>query len=285
MYCKNCGEEINDNVKFCGKCGASVQEAGAVTAVRQEETSMASVLITESKDTVVRFFTKNPSAVIEEAAQSKSYTGFMLIIINAILFAFVSCFNIPQAGVYIFNAAVNAIQDMASSISGSALGGSIAGSYLPTAAASPIFDMFIPLFFAAIIIFAVEFAGIYIALKAERTKLSHYANAVNVMGAAALPLSAALVLNFIIGFIYPLAVLFVYAAAVLVHMALIYDGLRHMTNKDEAPVFGVAVLSVIIAAAMLIAFTVAAGRIGDALQKSITDTIADGIGSVLGSLF
>lgn len=33
MFCKNCGEEIDDNAVVCPKCGVAVKEVAAATAV------------------------------------------------------------------------------------------------------------------------------------------------------------------------------------------------------------------------------------------------------------
>lgn len=285
MFCKNCGEEINNNVKFCGKCGASVQE-GTENIQKNEQ---AKALVNEGKNLVLRFFIKNPSDVIKEAAKSTSYIGFVMIAINAILFAFVSCFNVPQSGVYIFNSLVNSIQKMATSIGGSSLGGSIASSYLPTADASAVFDLFIPLFFAALIMLAVEFVGIYIALKVKHKKINHYANAVNVIGIATLPLSAVLILNFILGFIYPIAVPFVFVAAIFVHMVVIYEGLRHIINDGNAPILSFSIIAAIVCIAMLIIFTIAVNKISGTIQQGISDAMGGAISGslegILGSIF
>lgn len=281
MFCKNCGEEIKDGVKFCGKCGASVQEGTENT----QKNEQAKVLVNEGKNLALRFFTKNPSDVIKEASQSKSYIGFMFIAISAILFAFVSCFNIPQSGVYIFNSLVNSIQEMATSISGSALGGSVVGSYLPTVDGSPVFDLFIPLFFVSLIMRAVEFAGMYIALRVKHTKLNHYANAVNVIGIATLPLSAVLILNFILGFVYPLAVPFVFTAVVFIHMAVVYEGLRHIINDGNAPILAFSIIASVVCIVMLIIFAIAVNKINSAIQQGISDTMGGAISEILSGIF
>lgn len=285
MFCKNCGEEIKDGVKFCGKCGASVQEKNSNTS-RNEQ---AAALVNEGKNLVLRFFTKNPSGVIKEASRSKSYIGFVLIAVNAILFAFVACFNVPQSGVYIFNSLVNSIQEMAASIGGSSLGGSIASAYLPTADASPIFNLFLPLFFVSLIMLAIEFAGMYIALRVKHTKLNHYANAINVIGIATLPLSAVMILNFILGFIYPLAIPFVFTVAVFIHMAVVYEGLRHIINDGNSPILAFSIIIAIICAFMLIIFAITVNKISGTIQQSISDTmggvISGGLEGMLGSIF
>lgn len=285
MFCKNCGEEIKDGVKFCGKCGASIQENDS-NKLKNEQ---AVAIVNEGKNLVFRFFTKNPSEVIKEAAQSKSYVGFLILAVNAILFAFVSCFNVPQSGVYIFNSFVNSIQKMATSIGGSSLGGSIVGSYLPTADASAVFDLFILLFFVALIILAIEFAGMYIALKVKHTKINHYANVVNIIGIATLPLSEVLILNFILGFIYPLAVPFVFVAAIFVHMAVIYEGLRCIINDGNAPILSFSIIAVIVCIVMLIIFTIAVNKISGTIQQGISDTMggafSSGLDEMLSSLF
>lgn len=281
MFCKNCGEEIKDGVKFCGKCGASIQEKDSNTSRNEQATA----LVNEGKNIVLRFFTKNPSDVIKEASQSKSYIGFIIIVINAILFAFVSCFNIPQSGVYIFNSFVNSIQEMATSISGSALGGSVVGSYLPTVDASPILILFIPLLFAGIALLAFESIGIYIALKVKHIQINHYTNVVNIIGIATLPLSAVLILNFILGFVYPLAAVFVCFVAVLVHMVLIYEGLRHIINDGNAPIAVFSIFTAIICVVTILIFFIMTKQISGAIQKTISDTMGRAISEILSGIF
>lgn len=290
MYCRNCGEEIKDNVKFCGKCGAVVRDnAENAAETAPENNQKAAVLVNESKNLVLRFFTKNPSVVIKEAAHSKSYVGFVLIAVSALLFAFVSCFNIPQAGVSILNSLMAAIQGMASSITESSVGGAVAGAYLPNIGASPLFGLFFPLLAAGIIMPAVEFAGIFIALKIKHKKMNHYTNVINVIGIATLPVSAVLILNFVLGFIFPISVPFIFAAAALVNMVLIYEGLRNIINDGNATILAFSVVAAVVCIVILIISCIAVNTIISSIQNSVTNAvsgaISNGLGGLLGSLF
>lgn len=304
MFCKNCGEEIKDNAKFCGKCGAVVRddvenssETAAeymqeVTVNKQnaaetasENNQKAAVLVNESKNLVLRFFTKNPSAVIKEAAHSKSYVGFVLIAISALLFAFVSCFNIPQAGVSVLNSLMSSLQGMASSIAGSSLGGLVAGAFPPNLSASPLFNLFLPLLAVGIIMPAVQLAGMFIALKIKHKKMNHYTNAINVIGIATLPVSAVLILNFVLGFILPVSVPFIFAAAVFVNMVLIFEGLRHIINDGNAPILAFSVIAAVICIVVLIICCIAVNSIIGSIQNSVTNAVGGAVSDGLKGLF
>lgn len=231
----------------------------------------------EGKNVLLRFFTKDPSGVVEEASKSRSYIGFALIAINVILFAFVTCFNAPQSGSYLFNSVITSMRQLVT-----LLGSSSIGYYLPTADSSPIFYLFIPMFFLSLILLAVEFVGMYIALKVKHKKIDHYLNAVNVMGVATLPLSAALVLNFILGFFYPLAAPFVFITAVFIHMILIYDGIRHIVNDDKAHFVCFAILAAILCIVMIIIFAIALNMISNMLQQGILSAVSGASRSLQG---
>lgn len=38
MYCKNCGEEIDDNASFCPNCGHEIHEETKVNTVKNDDT-------------------------------------------------------------------------------------------------------------------------------------------------------------------------------------------------------------------------------------------------------
>lgn len=278
MYCKNCGEEIKDSDKTCNKCGANFKKSDA------SKKGQAIAFMNECKNILIKFFTKDPSGVIEEASKSRSYIGFALIAINTILFAFVACFCIPQSRAYLYNSAITSLKQIATMLKSTA-----AGYYWPGADASPAFHLFIPMFFLALILLAVEFAGMYIALKAKRKKIDHYLNVVNIMGVATLPLSAALILGFILGFIYPPAVPFVFVTSTFIHMILIYDGLRHIANDGKTHFTCFVIVVAILCIIMIIIFAIAFNMISNMRQqdflKAITNTTSRGLNGLFGSIF
>jgi Yip1 domain. len=298
MFCKNCGQEINDDSKFCSYCGEYLQESGQPaekgtalnpTVIRPSKAkALASALIKDLKNITGKFFTKNPASAITEASHSESQIWIVLIALNVLLFALVSCLNISQVIKYILDSLTNYIKSTASSTVGSSIAGSVVGNNLPQFQVPAFFELFLPLVLLAVITLAAEFVGIYIALKIERKKPGSYVNVANIVSVASIPLSIALIANLILGLIYPPATLFLFVAAILVNMVLLYEGLRNIVDCEKAPIIGFVIIAAFLCVIALIALNIGVHQIGKLLQNTLTNaiggTLTDKLGSALGGL-
>lgn len=58
MFCKNCGNNLDDNAKFCGKCGTTVNSEASGSAVPPTPVTPDSSGSTASANTIKRFLPK-----------------------------------------------------------------------------------------------------------------------------------------------------------------------------------------------------------------------------------
>lgn len=298
MYCKNCGKEIDGDLRFCGNCGAALQYLEPSkeplnmqqTPATQDKGSVAaaSTLAQEGKSIVLKFFTKDSSETISDAAQSNSPIWIMFVAINSLLFALAACLNMSQMANHFIKSLTNFIAATVNSVVGSSIAGSIAGSEAPQIPMKYFIELFVPLTLLALIVLAAEFAGIYIALKIDHRNPKKYSNVANVVGVASLPLSVALISNLIIGLIYPPATLLVFGTAFLLDMVMIYDGVKNILECEKAPVKEFAIIAALLCLIVLIAFSVGTHQVGQIVQSTINSAIGgnlkDGLGSIFGSL-
>lgn len=282
MYCKKCGKELEDTAKFCDGCG----EKQGVSSTSFHTESVNAVM-SDGKQIIKKFFSKNPAAAITEAADSQSKTGVVLIAITALLFAFVSCFNTTQTINHMIKAAISGVNSTTNSLFGGALGNVVTGGAIPDVSVPKLFDLFFPFLLFALVVAAVVFATIYTLFKLKIAPGKSLYTIANVIGVSSLPITAALAVNFIIGFIFPQITIFVFLAAMLIGLVTLCEGFKVLFEADKAPIIEFSILIFALCVVLAIASQIAFAQVGAVVEETIMKAAGDGmrgLGELLGEL-
>jgi hypothetical protein len=284
MYCKNCGSEIQEGAKFCVSCGASqgVEEA----ATSSVQVNFASHLIGDGQNTIKKFFSKTPLDAVAEAADSKSPIWIILVIANVVLFGVASFLNVPQMLNYLIKSVVGTVTS-----SFGALGNLIPTSSIPKIPALP--SLFLPFALLALITLAAEFAGIYIALAVSKKKAKSAANVLNVVAVASLPITAGVIINLLLGLIFPPATICITATTVLINLVLLYEGLHNLADFQTSPIWQFGLLVLFVSIVFMVIFGIALdqvinqvmGNLINAVGSKVSGALSDGLSGALGGLF
>lgn len=283
MFCKKCGKELEDAVKFCDGCGE--QQQAQSTPISAESVN---AILEDGKNIIRKFFSKSPADAIITASSSHSKMGIVLVAINALLFALVSCFNTTQVINLTIKTASAAITSTTNSLLGGALGNAMTGQAIPDIKLPVLFELFAPFLLFALAVSAVIFAAIYILFKLKKQPSKSVYTIANVIGTSALPITAALAMNFVLGFILPQFTLFLLLAAVLTSLTALYEGIKGLFADDTAPLIEFAILAAMISIILAIASQIALAQVGAMVQDTIMKAAGDGVrglGGLLGGLF
>lgn len=283
MFCKKCGKELEDTAKFCDGCGVAQQDSPL-----PYHSEAVQAVMNDGKQIVGKFFSRNPAAAISEAADSQSKIGLILIAITALLFAFVSCFNITQAINHTIKAATSAITSTTNSLLGGAFGSAVTGAAIPNMKIPTLFQLFFPFLLFALAVSAVVFAAIYILFKIKKQSCKSVYTMANVIGVSTLPIAVALAVNLILGFILPQFTVFLFIAAALIGLVMLYESFKSLFELDKAPITEFAILAAVLCIVLAIASQIALAQIGAMVQGFIMQAAGDGmrgLGGLLGSLF
>lgn len=281
MYCRKCGKQLEDVAKFCDSCGEQQTPSSPLNS------AAVNAVMNDGKQLIKHFFSKNPAAAVKQAADSQTKTGIVLIILNILLFALVACFNCTQIINHMVKSATSAIAQTASSVLGSSIGGSMASQSIPDMKIPILFDLFLPLAVFALIITAILLATLYIIIKLKKLPLQSIYSFANVIGVAGLPITAALVANFILGFLFPSLTSFVFIAAVLISLVTLYEGIKALSKSDKEPIPEFAILTAVICIIAAIALQIALSQVGKAVQEVVSSAVSsglDGLGGMLGGM-
>ena len=105
------------------------------------------------------------------------------------------------------------------------------------------------------------------------------------IGVSCLPLITALIINFVFGFFLPQVTLYVFIIGLLVSLVFLYDSLRSIFDKEQAPIIEISVLLLIILLAFAIVFKIAINQLDSALQDYIIKSTANGVEDIFGGIF
>jgi len=272
MFCKKCGKELEDTARFCDGCGEKQQISSMPF-----NTENANAVLNDGKQIIKKFFSKNPGNALVKSAGSNSKIGVVLIAINVLLFAFVSCLNITQIVNYMIKAATSVITT-------NPLLGGVLGNAIPDVKVPISFDLFFPFALFALFIPVVVFAGIYIVFKLNKKPLMGAFTIANVVGVSGLPIATALAVNFILGFILPQFTTLVFLAALLVSLVTLYEGVKTLLEIDNARIAEFAILTLMICIVLAIASQIAFAQVGEIVQNTIMKAAGDGLNSLSGIL-
>ena len=279
MFCKKCGKELDDTAKFCGACGQNQDES-----IKLEPNKNINNVILEGKDIVKGFFSKNPLSVIKSENYETSIIGIPLIIINILLFGFVSCLNITQYINKIINSVTSYIGNIAEDLLGDFLGGmtttGITNFEIPT-----LFSLFIPLCCFAAVLTVILFFGIYIIFKTKKTNCKNFKVIYNAIGISYFPLDIALILNFIVGIFLPQYTLFIFLFGFILMLIMLYESCKIIFETDKKPIFEFSILLILIIVFLAIGSQIAINSLINSLQKILISSASDGAKDIISSFF
>lgn len=288
MFCYKCGTENKENAKFCASCGTSLQISQEKPATQASVRD--NVLVQEGRGLLKKAFSKNPSDAVLAATENKSAIWIVFLGANVLLFALASCLNISQVINHIISSLFDVINALVGSWAGSmfsnmALGGASSGLTVP-----PLFSVFFAFVFVAILMFAVEIGGIYLALKISKKARKPFVNIANTIGVASLPITLGLILNLLFGLIFPPLTLFIFVVALFVHMVMIYEGLRTFADYKTPPIIGIGIIALLLCIVAMIIFEIALQQgfstvmnsIMDSATKALGNALSDGLGNLFG---
>jgi hypothetical protein len=274
--------ELKEGIKYCPNCGTSQKES--TKEINSNQVSLVKVTVDDGKKSLKQLFSKSPVLAISEASKSKSYIWAVSFLVNILLFAFVSCNNITQ----LMNHAGAGIHDTLASKANASLG---LGGVLPIGNAIPdfkiptLYELFWPLILMAVIMLAMEFAGLYLPLLIRKTKPNSPLYVLNVVAVASLPLTASLIVNFVVGLLFPPATICIFAVAIIINMVLLYEGIHKLAEFETAPIWEFSLSVLVICIVCLIVSEMFVGNAMNQLINQIVAQIGSAAGSALGKLF
>lgn len=283
MFCNKCGNKVEVSDKFCDKCGANLQE------ISNQNVSKTSNIACDCKRILKKFFSKNPASSIEETKNVKSNIGVFFIVLAIVLFSFVSCLNITQC----INRGLNSINDVINSTATNILGGlgNQVSVYLPNLEISFLIELFIPYLIFAIVVTGIVYGGIYFTLKVRKLPSSDIACTLNMLGTSSLPIIIALILNVLLGFVFPQATPFIFVIGVFVSAIFVYETIATLTNNEHKPIIEIAIIVLVVLLVGIIILNITMGQItvelknllmskADEVLKGGTDLISNFLGSI-----
>ncbi len=236
MFCNNCGKELSDNATFCSGCGNQVGAAPA--AAPAAANSSLPPILARLISQVTNFFTKkDPVGVVANSAKDNSFSGAILAIFGALMFAISAMVNINQGMLSYYK---NVYDDMWSK--------KIEEELVKKFPSGTSFGMFLLL---AVIVYVVASAMVYVASTKVAKKQISFGGAMNVVAYASIPMIVVSILNMILGLIWFALPVFVMLLAVCATLCIIGASVDKISESEKpltvkALVFGVTALAAII---------------------------------------
>lgn len=263
MFCSKCGNQIAEGAAFCSVCGAAVGQETAPAqpgvqpvaqpgvqpqAVQQPAKPNVCVEVLKSFLTVVKgVFSKDAVKAVATEAQS---TGFEWIVMLGLWMV-----------TFIFSLAVN-IQQMLGAASAyvSIFGKAILANWA-----------------IAVVCGAATVFGIFGLLKVLFKKDVHLMAVLNMVGTATLPLTAAYLVNMLLGLIWMPLVTIVSFTALFMTIVLLYVGMQKLVKLEKSPFYGFhLVMGVVVFITLVVAYL---------CYKSVFTSVVSGMFGSLHSLF
>ncbi len=224
MFCKNCGNQIDDNAAFCPVCGTALKEpASAPAAPTTANTtapaapSAASVIFQSIMSNLVRvfkeFFSCDVMKGLATAAKSTTHEWAVL------LFAYVLIFSLSVP--IVIKCALGSIAYF--------------GSYIAAMAKfGPIFGISL---LVALIANAAIFFGLFVQIKLIHKKNVSIISVLNAAEYAMLPITLACLINMLLALIWaPLAIM-TFITAFIMQTILLYVGLQKLDKLEKSPFY------------------------------------------------
>lgn len=283
MFCKNCGKEIADTAKFCDGCGVKTGEE--LKLIKKEEIN---AILLDGKNAFCSFFSKNPASLIDATQKEKSKIGIVFIILNALLFGIVICFNFTQV---VNRWMQNVVSDAKSAVSyflgniySSAFFSQMDDSALDVDSLPVPYEMFLPLVLVAVVISTIIIAGIYLILKIKKQSFKPFLQVCNFVGISCVPIIVALVLNFVMGFVFPAITMFIFAWGILLSLIILYESLKGVFENSK-PIVETAVLFMLVIGFLMIVVTISVNKISDSFLEAISNELGSSVSFSFADIF
>ena len=257
MYCKNCGNKVAGDAKFCAVCGATVGgEETFIPASEQSTTITIPPIFAKFLPEMKALFSKNPTKMVSIAAKSRG--------LEWVIWAVLSLFT------YAFSAAVlplNLVREMAGA----------SASTLLDFIEYPFGGIFGISLLIALIAYVVMAAGFWGLSCLIHKKLIHPFKALNVLSCAMIPLIAAQLVNMLLGLMwFPLTICTTIIALVFL-VVFLYVGVQRFEKLESSPAW---LFCSIFAVVMAIVLWIGSGIYGAAIKNALESSI----GSLLSML-
>ncbi|MEE0928819.1 MAG: zinc ribbon domain-containing protein [Acutalibacteraceae bacterium] len=235
MFCKNCGSNIPENVKFCAACGTPVE--GVATAEvnpSPAEPKKANPIFANLLKVLKEFWIR-PVPTVVASAKSTTHEWSLLAAIEVILYALAT--------------AVVGLEMMSQLMK--ALIGGYAG-YINAGDLFPFLTVFgIGLAVGAVAYFGTSL-GFWVLLAKVLKKNASFVSVLNMVAAATLPLAAISIVNMLFGLVYSPITVALFVAALVMSVACLYVGIQKLDKLDKSPFYGFGtVLAIVIVVAFL----------------------------------
>lgn len=235
MFCKNCGKQLADGVKFCANCGTSIDGANApvapaaptaqaapatpvapVTPTAPAQPYVPNPLITNFVSSLTNFF-KNPMATVKNATKSNTHEWTLFMAMAVVVFA----------------------------LSEAVIGVEAAGEFYSFFA-----GFGVGILKAGVAFFGVA-AGIWLLFDQVFKKPISFIRVFNMIGVAAIPMVVIGLLNMLVGLIDTSVTGVFTDAAGIMSAILIYDAAKDVEEIDEkAHLLGYTIVLAIVILAM-----------------------------------
>lgn len=280
MYCNNCGKEIDENAKFCDGCGTNLQQNGNIM-----NNKLLNNTVLDCKEAIRRFFSKKPISILEMANKKDSKIGIIFIIITSLLFGFVTCINIAQVLNYWSQNAITSIEGILEKLLGSIYTGQIMGSLEQELSSSfqkiPVpFELFLPLVIIALAIVGILIGCIHIFFRFKKIKLKPLNVIFNYIGLTNFPIVLSLIINVVIGLLFPIFTPFFFVLGILISLIYLYESLKNIFEVEN-PIIRTAIVYITVLIVIAIAISIGLDMVGDKLLE----TLSNETGGFLGELF
>lgn len=136
--------------------------------------------------------------------------------------------------------------------------------------ASPLYSLFLTLLLAAGLVLALEFVGVYLSFCAAKQKPNSVHNLLNVLGVSTLPLTLACLTNLLLGLIYPTLTICTLVIALIMHIVLLYEGMKRLAVTKGSPIWMLALTTLVIC----VIFLFSAGSIAESALTDLFDMMA-----------
>lgn len=217
MFCSKCGKELPEGAAFCASCGNPTGATAPKTNQNASLNGMPPILGNLVKR-VVGFFTgARQEAVVADSVKDTTWSGAILAGVGILVFIFTQLLNsihFVRSFLQLMNYDYGEAQE----------------------AASENAEIWAAFGFSAL--FAVVYAGVlvggtFLMVKMLKGNLT-FLNVVNVAAYASLPVIAVSILNLVVGFIWGLLPVILFAAAVMASLYLIYRAVSDACGAKNA---------------------------------------------------